>query len=215
MKNLLIYIALITSPLFVFGQESEKVPFIDRLVPHFGYTLSFLQTTDTFSTFTGTYDYSFNSIGVGSYIMLAHHNDWASVGADAGLNFGINFANQNNRLNWQLQAPVMLMGRIGAAATAYNTQKVGLGLGVGGTFSYLNYQNGFIEQKALWFHPTAMAEVNIFTRQNLLTLRGGISLGRTGGEGNTVTPFGTPGYSVETDGPLRGRMITLGIQYGF
>ena len=216
MKNILISIVLLLGPAMVFGQEeANKMPFMDRLVPHFGYTLSFLQTTDTFSAYTGSYDYSFNSVGLGSYVMLAHHNDWASVGADVGLNLGINFGNVNNRLNWQVQAPILLMGRIGAAATAYNSQKLGLGMGIGGTFTYLNYENQFIEQKDLWFHPTAVAEVNIASRQSMLTLRGGISLGKANGEGNTVSPFGTPGYSVETGGPLKGRLITLGIQYGF
>jgi hypothetical protein len=215
MKNILICIALCVTPFLVWGQDSEPIPLKDRLVPRFGFTLSFLQTVDTFSSFTGSYDYDFNAVALGTYVMLAHHNDWASVGADVGLNVGLDFANINNRLNWMVQTPLMLVGRIGAASTAYSSQKLGFGLGLGGTLSYLNYQNGYIEQKNLWFHPTAMAEVNIRSRQNLVTVRLGTSLGTVGGQGNTIAPFGGPGYSVETGGPLRGRLITASIMYGF
>lgn len=213
MRNILLGLLVLFSSTTAFAQEDSKVPFKDRLVPRFGYILSFLNTTDTFTFNPGSFNYSFNTVQASSYIMLAQHNDWVSVGADAGLGFGLNFG-ANNRLNWQVQVPIMLMGRIGAVSTAYNSQRVGIGLGIGGTTTYMNFQNGFIEQKDLWFHPTAAAEINIGTNSGPITVRGTMSLGSANGTGNALTNTGNISYPLETGGPIRGRLFTIGLQYG-
>ena len=194
--------------LFIGGSAiaQDKTPFADRLVPRFGYVLSFLNMTDTFSVSPGQYNFTFNTIQVGTYITLAEHNDWVSVGGDAGLGVGLNFG-ANNRVNWQLQVPLMLMGRIGANATVYNEQRLGLGLGIGATGTYMNFQGGGFVEKDLWVQPVAAAELNIGTNSSMLTIRGTISIGKQNGELDYT--FGGDAL------PVKGRLVTLGLQYGF
>ena len=150
----------------------------DKLVPHMGFMYQMVVLQDTFASASeaNIFYYAFN---LGTYYTLAHLNDVASVGVDGSVNFGFNFVNTFNgtRINIFTQVPVWLMGRVGANSTSFNQQKIGLGAGIGGHYTF--YSEKFNQQKAGFINPAAMAEATILSRSGTLTVRGHMALSRT------------------------------------
>ena len=184
--------ALILVLLTITALQGAYAQFADRLVPHVGYIYSFVNMEGLDEVENGSASYAFNTIGIGSYIVLKHHNDFLSVGLDPSVQVGLNFSNQG-RLNWFGQMPVFLMGRIGAASTKYNTQKIGLGAGIGAIGSYMNYVEvpDLLETKEFFVNPAAVVEGTIHMRGSTLTGRVLFSLAPSKQVGDLFTPNGS------------------------
>lgn len=100
---------------------------------------------------------------LGGYLPLAHKKDIISAGVESGLQFGINF---RGGINYQVQIPLYAMARLGAGSTVYNQQRVGVGVGIGGQFSYLRESLSFsgadIKAKNITvFNPSALIDLTI------------------------------------------------------
>lgn len=149
---------------------------LDRFVPHagFSYAIAYIEDVDSAANI-GSYSPGYYTFSGGTYFTLGHHNDWLSHGVDLNGNFGINFANINNNtlINLFIQPQLYYMGRIGAASTSYNQQKVGLGLGVGGVYTYLSVVQALSDDqfKIGFVNPSALVEVNINTRGTPISAR--------------------------------------------
>lgn len=181
----------------------------ENLQPHFG----FMYVSNTLvgqGTATGLeLNLPFNSVHVGAYYALAQANDFMSVGIDPSLNLGLNFG--GNRINWMAQAPVFLMGRIGANATRYNTQKVGFGAGIGASITYLNYAVGEFDTRGAFVNPSAVIEGTLNTRSGPIT--GRLQLGME--SGTYTNDIIAPGGFLLEDQSVRFGTFSLGIIYGF
>lgn len=112
---------------------------------------------------TSTLIIPYYNLLIAGYYPLAHKNDIISAGVDAGVQIGLNF---QSGVSYQLQVPLFAMGRIGAGATNYNEQKLGLGLGIGGQFSFLNERRSVLgsdraPKKIVGFSPSGLIELSI------------------------------------------------------
>ncbi|MDB4286352.1 hypothetical protein N9933_03535 [bacterium] len=119
---------------------SLKAQLVDKVVPHFGFMYEFINLSEGDSVqdpFTDSQP--FYTVHVGTYYALAHKNDVLSVGIDPSIQGGIRL--NGNGISWMLQAPIFLMGKVGANSTPYNEQKIGFALGVGANFTYVNINN--------------------------------------------------------------------------
>jgi hypothetical protein len=202
---------LITAALFMitaillYAQEDikERVPFQDRIVPHFGISLEFVTLSEADVQNPGSRDYSFYTLGVGAYYVLAHSDDKMSVGVDPTLQFGLQ--GFTGAIDWTLQAPVFLMGRYGAFSTPYNSQNLGIGAGVGVVGSYLSERSG-LDFNQLYFIPSLVFEVSINPRSGPLT-------------GRIHIPIAKPVYNWESRIGVQDRLafsqLGLGLLYGF
>ncbi|MFM2375705.1 MAG: hypothetical protein RLZZ165_802 [Bacteroidota bacterium] len=101
-------------------------------------------------------------LGLGVDYVLAHSNDVASLGINPNAHLCVQF-NYNN-LSLLASAPTYLLARIGAGATPFNEQKLGIGAGVGGSASYFATTDGGGTISSLFFNPSACAELSIRTR---------------------------------------------------
>lgn len=187
-KNIIITTFLVLASL---SQLSAQVT--DRLVPHFGYMFSQLifKNPDFPENRTPV---SFNSLSIGTYYTLVQSKDIVSVGLDPNLHLGFNFSN-TGQINFYSQLPLFVMGRLGANSTVYNTQKIGLGAGVGlmGTYLRLSGNNGLI------MNPTAVIEGTLNSRGSNVTGRVMFSLA----DGRAF------------DGTFITSTLNLGVIYGF
>ena len=111
----------------------------DRLVPHFGFMLEILTLEQDDVPNPQNFNYNFFTLGIGTYYVISHSKDQLSVGLDPSVQVGVQGLNGN--IDWTLQAPVFLMGRFGAFATPYNTQKVGIGAGLGVVTSFASIRS--------------------------------------------------------------------------
>ena len=143
----------------------------DKLMPHFGFMYEIVNLD------SGSFRdiYPFYTLSLGTYYTLAHKNDFVSVGVDAGANLGIQFFGSS--VNWFVQSPAFLMGRIGANSTYYNEQQIGFGAGIGATFTYMNmkgffdFQNQDIPFRPFFVNPSVVIEGTLNTRSGPVTGR--------------------------------------------
>lgn len=186
MRNILIIMSLFLG----LGINTVQAQFADRLVPHMGfmYEIATIDQGNGPETLTAFYNFH-----IGTYYTIAHYNDIFSVGIDPSLQFGLNFVpvfngnSQFTRVNYVIQAPVFLMGKIGATATAYNQQKVGIAAGIGGNFTYFSQQildNINLRRSTSYINPSVVVEATIVQRGNPLTGRFHFALARTNSELN-------------------------------
>lgn len=195
--------------------QEDGVPFTDRLQVKGGYVFSFLSVE--FADVPGSSSaLNFNSLMVGTYYDAVQHNDWVSAGVEANLGIGLRVGG-DNRLNWQLQAPIFLMGRIGAASTKYNTQSLGLGIGIGPMITHQSikttFQNGVVDDITnTWIHPALTVEFVYAGGGAPITFQGTLGLGNATGTYRTTYPDNVqPPESAD----LNARVFTLGILYSF
>lgn len=99
----------------------------------------------------------------GGYLPLVHKKDIISAGVESGLQFGINF---RQGISYQIQMPLYACARLGASSTVYNQQRVGIGVGIGGQFSFLHearqiLNSGEKAKNISVFAPSALIELNI------------------------------------------------------
>lgn len=168
MKKYVLYFLLFLSGI---SQLSAQA---DRFIPKMGFMYEFFTLMPEDTTYQQIIANSQNGSSqifvpyytfmVGTYYMLAHKNDVVSVGVDGAIQGGINFT--GGGISYQAQVPLFLMGRLGAGATSYNQQKIGLGLGLGAQTSYLNEKRPFVynsegPKKIFGFIPSAIIEATI------------------------------------------------------
>ncbi len=161
--------------------QSSQAQLKDKLNPHLGFSYEFvtiatkpvagseiIQTVRSFYTFN-----------IGAYYSAFHKNDIVSVGFEPNVNVGFNIVNLGNKvaLDYIIQTPVYLMGRLGAHATPYNEQRFGIGLGIGGVYSIFSQQVTLQNRnKAQFFNPAAMIEATIGMRSSSVTARAHFAL---------------------------------------
>lgn len=148
-----------------------------EIVPHTGLMYEFIMPTPADSLtpqmsqiFSGMPDvWQYVTFHVGGYGVLAHKNDVVSLGIDGGLNVGVNF--RPVPVSFQIQAPVFVMGRLGAGCTPYNEQKIGIGAGVGVIPTYWSQKipigsgsvSDMLKINELFVAPSGVFELN-YTR---------------------------------------------------
>lgn len=153
------FLILTTGLLLAF---TGKAQLADKATFHGGFTYQFVTLTPQ-----GTTDktrWPFYGLSLGMNYVLAHSNDQASLGINPNGNFSFIFSSFSGT-SLLLQGPVFLTARLGSGATPYNEQKVGIGAGIGGNFTYMlntNGNGGRLRQS--WVNPSAMAELALRTR---------------------------------------------------
>jgi hypothetical protein len=139
----------------------------DRLLPHGGFTYQFitLRARVTNATALGYY---YGLTGGINYVLM-HSNDQVAIGVDPNAVISISLSNFGTSL--LLQTPVYFTARVGAGCTPFNESKIGVGVGVGPNFTFINESNGVSRSRATFFSPTAMGELCIRTRGSDYLLR--------------------------------------------
>jgi hypothetical protein len=140
------------------AQFSEKANFFG------GMTMQFVGLTDVTSP-SPTYSFYAYGLGAGMDYVLAHSNDVVSLGVNPNAHLCFQL-NSYTGFSFLGSAPVYMLARIGAGATPFNEQKVGIGAGIGGTASYFaTTGNGFSSSVRTFFvNPGAIAELCLRTR---------------------------------------------------
>ncbi|MCS7084741.1 MAG: hypothetical protein RMM53_01200 [Bacteroidia bacterium] len=120
----------------------------------------------------------FNFALGGNYV-FAHKDDFLSLSANPNIHLALGWFSGGG-LNFMFQAPIFLLGRIGAGCTNFNQQKIGVGLGVGLNYTYyaLPYQiSSFYARMSINFvAPAACAELNLRLRSGAFGFRFHINL---------------------------------------
>jgi len=187
------------------SQFEEKTPIGDRFVPHFGFMYQLINVKTEDDNLYAP-EPIFYSLEIGTYYMIGHKNDVVSFGVDGNIHAGINF-NILNSVNFVVQTPMFLMGRWGVGSTAYNQQRAGLGIGVGGTYTFMNYSDATVEKfKKGFLNPTVLVEGSIFAR-------GGPIMGRIMFSVLPHTRELAPPFVQPYDGKFG--FISFGLVYGF
>ncbi len=186
----------------------------DKLMPHLGFMWEFATASEAGGAQTEILQ-SFYNLNVGSYYILGQKNDIVSFGVQPNVEFGFNVTptvSGNLRFNYNLQVPVYLMARIGAGATPYNQQLLGLALGIGGNL--VNYSVFFASGNNLrttYVAPGAVAEIHIQSRNSPMILRAHASPFQGPATFTNETPNGTvTQLSLQSGG-----YFGLGIVYRF
>ena len=174
--------------------------FADRAQFQSGFFLEFLPVR-----FTSTNAPFFNrppllyGVHFGMHYLLAESNDFLSLGIEPGVHFSFSYNNVFGT-TLLLQVPAYLVGRLGCRATRYNESLLGVGIGVGGNYTYIllpytsndRLSQGFVA-------PAAMFEINANPRRQehgAFTLRFHINL----------IPFDTDFSEVVAGVPTRERL---------
>lgn len=149
----------------------------DQLNPFVGAQLTFIDirflTTPLFSV-----PPDFWGITVGSnYTYFRTENEAFAAGPGAQITGSFQFLGRAGT-NWMIQAPIYAYARLGAGATAYNIQRLGIGIGAGGRLTsfqitYTSLSGGYIGKlKQTFITPTVFADLTFnFRRTNPTTLR--------------------------------------------
>lgn len=168
--------------LFLLIPGAAKAQIVDKLVPHTGFMYEIITLQDPRSTNGQSFNFSYYTLNLGTYYSLAHKNDVVSVGVDASLNFGINFpftSQSGTQVTIVTQVPVFAMARVGALSTTYNQQPLGLGVGIGGVYTYFNDVADYVTGNKIrsnFVVPAAVAEATLRSRGSTITVRGHMSL---------------------------------------
>ena len=166
MKNLILFLLLAAFGKNVEGQLMDKAVFFG------GFNYQLISLTPEGSPVPSRIP--FYGLGVGMDYVLMQSNDQFSVGLNPNANFSFVFSS-NYGHSLLAQAPVYLLGRIGAGATPYNEQKVGVGAGIGAVYTYMvhstiaydQFGNSLIARlKEGWVNPSAIVEFGLNTRRS-------------------------------------------------
>jgi len=159
----------------------------DKLIPHFGFMYEY--NTASYTTSNGEerreFLRNYYVINVGAYYLLTQKNDIFSVGVEPNLQLGVSPVPISGRLRlgYVVQTPVYAMARVGAGSTPYNQQRVGLGVGIGGSFTTFSYfgaiGQSIVNERGNFIAPGAVVEVTINSRGNPLVLRAHASLNQS------------------------------------
>lgn len=149
------------------GTLSAQAQLADKVVPHFGFMVERSFGTELDNILTDI-QWNFSTLNLGAYYVLAHRKDVASIGIDPSVQVGLSFP-AGPGVNIMVQTPVYLMARVGANSTPYNQQALGLSVGVGGNFQYLNFTG--LNRRTTFFAPGAVVEGTLSSRGAPLTVR--------------------------------------------
>ena len=112
--------------------------------------------------------------GLGMDYILMHSNDQVSLGINPNANLCFQF-NSFYGISFFGNAPVYMLARLGAGSRPFNEQKVGIGAGIGGTYSYhaTTYSAGSSSGvfKTGFVNPGAVVEFQFNTRASNYLLR--------------------------------------------
>lgn len=139
------------------AQFAEKAMFFGGMTYQFIGITQLGQTQPSYASLYG--------LGMGMDYVLLHSNDVVSLGINPNVNACLQFSSYYG-LSFFGNAPVYLLARLGAGATPFNEQKVGIGAGIGGTYSYLYTNSGGYPFSVSFINPGAIAEFNIRTRSS-------------------------------------------------
>ena len=132
------------------GTHTSKTPsatqkptskFENNLLPFIAIQYEFVTVQFKFprqSFFDNGYIPSLWGFSGGVSYTLVHSNDMFSVCPQAAIAGNIQIV-PNSGIAYLVQVPVSIMGRIGAGATPFNSQRFGLAIGAGINTGYLNY----------------------------------------------------------------------------
>ena len=189
--------------------SSLQAQLSDRLVPHFGFMLEILTLEQDDVPNPSSFNANFYTVGVGTYYVMSHSNDRLSVGLDPSIQIGLQ--GLNGSIDWTFQAPVFLMGRFGAFATPYNTQKIGLGAGVGVVTSYVSIRS--------LDGPGRNLDFNQWYAVPAIILEGSLNLPSGPLTGRLHLPLSKPVHQGATFAgrlePTTYNLVGLGLIYGF
>lgn len=168
-------LAFLCLGLMAWAQQAPSGFAWDKLHPFFGMGLDLIDIR-----FLGqslfSYPAEFWGVGGGvHYIYYRDANDFFSIGPAAQISGAFQFLGSFGS-NWMLQAPVYGFARIGAAATPYNQQRLGAGVGLGlrlTTFQTLYTTGNYVGKlRQTFVNPTAIFDLTLnFRRTNPTTLR--------------------------------------------
>lgn len=208
-RSLLLFCCLCVLPFFASAQLKG------RLVNHTGFIYEFTRADPLPPNIIANI-YDFYTLQIGTYYSLFHtENDVASIGIDPSLHFGFNFFNTgtNVALDLTTQIPVLLLGRYGAFSSPFNTQRFGLGAGIGMKYTYFSKSVGVnqfsgevVKEKAGFFSPVAAAEITFPFQGQMISLRGIFSIATVV---NTLSSDLAGSIQTEFD------TFGIGILYGF
>ena len=139
---------------------------LDRIMPHFGFMYEMVTVKAVRDPSPVLFPYY--GLNLGGNFVLMHSNDQFSLGVDPNINFAI-FPTQGG-LGLMAQTPVYLLARVGANATPFNEQKIGLGAGIGANYTYARYDGSGIRHG--YVAPAAMFELNLNLRSAVYIVRG-------------------------------------------
>ena len=182
-----------------------------RLVNHTGFVYEFTRADPLPANIIANL-YDFYTLQIGTYYTLLHtENDVASLGIDPSLHFGFNFFNTGTNVAFDIttQVPVLLLGRYGALSSPFNSQRFGIGGGIGFKYTYLSKGVGInqrtgevVKERASFVSPMAAAEITFPFQGQLITLRGLFSIAtvlsslRSDLAGSIETEFDTFGIGI-------------------
>jgi len=174
MKGLPPPLLLLTSLLQ--AQTAPPKTFWNNLHPYFGGELALIDIR-----FLGqslfSYPADFWGVGLGAnYIYYRSPDDFFAVGPGAQITGSFQFLGSFGS-NWMLQVPLYGFARIGAAATSYNQQRLGAGIGLG--LRYTTFQtiytapSGYVGRlRQSFLNPTGIVELTFnFRRVSPTTIR--------------------------------------------
>lgn len=175
----LLFIGILSQDLM--AQAEQTFSLRDRLVPHIGLIqmIPFQTVDEQFGPeiindiFVNRQTVQFANFHVGTYLTLFHHKDFVSVGLDNSIQLGINpnFSNSDLPVTYNIQAPIVLMGKLGSGSTPYNQQRIGIAAGIGGSINHMKFTmfrqnaNPSVEDLAVirtatFITPTAIIEAS-------------------------------------------------------
>jgi len=158
------------------AQTTPPKTFWNNLHPYLGGELALIDIR-----FLGqslfSYPADFWGIGLGAnYIYYRSPDDFLAVGPGAQITGSFQFLGSFGS-NWMLQVPLYAFARIGAAATPYNQQRLGTGIGLG--LRYTTFQtiytvpSGYVGRlRQNFLNPTGIVELTFnFRRLSPTTIR--------------------------------------------
>jgi hypothetical protein len=102
----------------------------DRISWHSGFMLEFFNLEQPSGQAAFQTAPSMYGINLGATYVLTQSADWLSVVADAGLQGAFSYSNLFGG-SYMIQAPIFIMGKIGAGTTKFNQMPLGAGVGLG------------------------------------------------------------------------------------
>lgn len=185
------------------GQLADKATFFG------GFTYQVVSMTPLGSP--QPWRFPFYGLSLGMDYVLLHSNDQFSLGVNPNANFSFMFSSLFGT-SLLAQAPVFMLGRIGAGATPYNEQKVGVGAGIGANYTYMLHttpiydsNGGFIGNFRInegFLSPSAVVELSVNSRFSNYLFRFNWSLARPSKDVDNISTepipfrFGAAGLSI-------------------
>lgn len=169
---------LLLLPLYLCAQSrADREDLMAKANPFFGASLSFIDIRFlTTPLFSNSPDFWGITLG-GNYTYFRTENEVFAAGPGAQITGSFQFLGPAGT-NWMLQVPVYAYARVGAGATAYNIQRLGIGAGAGLRFTtfqltYSSLSGNYIGRlRQNFINPTAFLDLTFnFRRTNPTTVR--------------------------------------------